>query len=84
MNETNFAYFIFHSLCRDNSKFIIESQKLDGTGRRVILQGRDNCHGIAYDWLGNNIYWATSNKIDAFGLTNTNNSKTLIYTGNAG
>lgn len=36
----------------------IERQKLDGTGRQVLLdKGLDSCQGIAIDWMGRNIYW---------------------------
>lgn len=69
---------------RDGTEFIIEAQKLDGSGRFVVLRGPDHCHGIAYDWIGNNMFWASSNKIVVFSLANTNISKTLIYTLNTG
>lgn len=63
---------------------MIESQSLDGSNRNLITQGRGHCHSISYDWVGNNIFWASSRKIEAFSLANPNITKTLIHTHNAG
>ncbi|XP_031616659.1 prolow-density lipoprotein receptor-related protein 1 isoform X3 [Contarinia nasturtii] len=65
-------------------EYIIESQNLDGTKRTVIQQGRGHCHSIAYDWVGNNIFWASTRKIDVFNLAHPNITKTLIHIVNAG
>lgn len=69
---------------RSNNQFVIESQKLDGSDRTVITQGRGHCHSISYDWVGNNIFWASSRKIEVFSLVDPNITKTLIHVHNAG
>lgn len=69
---------------RSANEFIIESQQLDGTNRKVILRGHDHCHAIAYDWIGNNMFWASSTKLEVFSLDDPTLTKTLVYTINAG
>lgn len=69
---------------RTNNEFLIESQKLDGTNRTLILKGQGHSHSLSYDWVGNNIFWATSRKIEVFSLAHPNITKTLIRTLNAG
>lgn len=73
-------YFIY----RTGNEFIIESQHLDGTNRTVIKRGHDHCHGIAYDWIGNNMFWVSSTKLEVFHLNDPTLTKTLVYTVNAG
>lgn len=75
--------FLLFSI-RSNHQFLIESQSLDGSNRSLITQGRGHCHSISYDWNGNNIYWASSRKIEVFSLANPNITKTLIHAHNAG
>lgn len=82
-----FCIFLLFSpqfLFRSTNEFSIESQKFDGTNRKVIMHDRDHCHGIAYDWIGNNIFWASSTKIEVFSVENPTLRKTLINTVNAG
>lgn len=74
-------YFGQNDMNTDN--FIIESQKIDGTGRKSLMSGSDNCDGIAYDWVGYNMYLATTNRISVFGLRN-NSMRTLIQTTDTG
>lgn len=69
---------------RSNNQFLIESQSLDGSNRQLITQGRGHCHSISYDWVGNNIFWASARKIEVFSLSNPNMTKTLIHAHNAG
>lgn len=69
---------------RSNNEFLIESQTIDGTSRTLIRQGRGHCHSISYDWVGHNIFWASSSKIEVFSISNPNVTKTLIHTLNAG
>lgn len=83
-NEHCNLYEISSALLRTNNEFIIESQNLDGTNRTLIQRGRGHCHSLAYDWVGNNIFCASSRKIDVFNLSNPNITKTLIRTLNAG
>ncbi|XP_053679237.1 low-density lipoprotein receptor-related protein 1 [Anopheles nili] len=47
---------------KDSPTFRIESQKLDGTDRQLILESPGSCDGISYDWLGNNIFWTDSDR----------------------
>lgn len=82
-----FCIFLFFStkfLFRSTNEFSIESQRFDGTNRKLIMHDRDHCHGIAYDWIGNNIFWASSTKIEVFSVANPTLRKTLINTVNAG
>uniref|UniRef100_A0A182SIS6 EGF-like domain-containing protein n=1 Tax=Anopheles maculatus TaxID=74869 RepID=A0A182SIS6_9DIPT len=53
--------FFSHSN-KDSPSFRIEAQKLDGTGRELILESPGSCDGISYDWLGNNIFWTDSDR----------------------
>lgn len=61
-------------------QFIIEAQKLDGTGRHVVLKGHGHCNAIAYDWNGRNMYWASMFDIEVFSMANVSISKELIHT----
>lgn len=57
----------------------IESQRLDGTNRRRIFTTKPvECNGIVYDWIGNNIFFATSLKINVISLNTVPVVKTLI------
>lgn len=60
------------------TNFTLESQRLDGTNRQILLQGQDNIHGLAYDWIGKNIYWASSNKLYALNTDNPTLQKSVI------
>lgn len=75
---------MFFFLLLYSGECVIEAQKLDGTGRFLVFHGQDLCHSIAFDWLGNNMFWVSSSKIEAFSLKNTSLVKTLIHTSNAG
>lgn len=60
------------------SNFSIESQRLDGSNRTVLFQGSGDFHGLAYDWIGKNIYWASATKLHIFNTNNATLQKTLI------
>ncbi|XP_049539126.1 low-density lipoprotein receptor-related protein 1B [Anopheles darlingi] len=55
---------------KDSPSFRIEQQRLDGTARELLLEAPGSCDGIAYDWLGDNIFWTDSdrNQISALKL----------------
>uniref|UniRef100_A0A336MF06 CSON015005 protein n=1 Tax=Culicoides sonorensis TaxID=179676 RepID=A0A336MF06_CULSO len=60
--------------------FNIESQTLDGDDRKVLVEGLKTISGLAYDWLGNNLFYTNSdaNTVSVIKLANTDIRKTLI------
>lgn len=70
--------FIFRGV--GGPHFIIEAQKLDGTGRHIVLKGHGHCNAIAYDWIGRNMFWASMFDIEVFSMANVSISKELIHT----
>lgn len=60
--------------------FRIESQRLDGFNRQLIIDKLIDVSSVAYDWMGHNIYWTNtvSNKITALSLFNTTMKKDII------
>lgn len=60
------------------SNFSIESKRLDGSNRTVLFQGTGDFYGLAYDWIGKNIFWASSSKLHVFNTDNATLEKTLI------
>lgn len=68
-------------LSRFTRELLIESQKLDGTQRKKIRTMKSiDCSGIAYDWMGNNIYIATTLKIEVISMNSMVVPKTLVET----
>lgn len=65
-------------------EFVVESQRIDGTERKIVAKSSDECQGIAYDWMGNNMFWASASTIKAISLTNSSIQKTLLHTKNTG
>ncbi|KAJ8282634.1 hypothetical protein COCON_G00051530 [Conger conger] len=50
--ETGHIYFA------DTTSFLIGRQKIDGSGREIVLKDDlDNVEGISVDWIANNLYW---------------------------
>ncbi|KAJ8247101.1 hypothetical protein GJAV_G00258730 [Gymnothorax javanicus] len=50
--ETGYIYFA------DTTSFLIGRQRIDGTGREIVLKDDlDNVEGISVDWIANNLYW---------------------------
>lgn len=64
--------------------FVVESQRIDGTDRKMVAKSSDECQGIAYDWMGNNMFWASASAIKAISLTNSSIQKTLLHSKNTG
>ncbi|KAL9703738.1 hypothetical protein quinque_007256 [Culex quinquefasciatus] len=56
--EDQLIYFAHHD--KTQSKFSIEMQKLDGTGRAKIWEAAGSCDGLAYDWVGHNLFYTNS------------------------
>ncbi|XP_055692338.1 low-density lipoprotein receptor-related protein 1 [Lutzomyia longipalpis] len=75
------VYFA-HKIKKSNT-FTVGSQKLDGTGRRVIATGLAACNGLAYDWMGGNIFHTDStwNLIGVLKVAEPPIQKTLITDG---
>jgi len=68
-------------LCLLGYRLTIERQKLDGTGREILLeQGLDSCQGLAIDWMGGNIYWTDEGRgaISVAQLANATKRRMLI------
>lgn len=74
----------FGQINMTTNEFDIESQKIDGTDRRIIVARMEHESSITYDWMGHNIYWASSHKIGVISLTNSSVQKTLLHTITAG
>ncbi|KAJ6647666.1 Prolow-density lipoprotein receptor-related protein 1, partial [Pseudolycoriella hygida] len=65
-------------------EYVVESQRIDGTDRKIVAKSSDECQGIAYDWIGNNMFWASASKIKAISLNNSSIQKTLLHSKNTG
>lgn len=74
----SFSEFIFRGV--GGPQYIIEAQKLDGSGRHVVLKGHGHCNAIAYDWIGQNMFWASMFDIKVFSMANVSCSRELIHT----
>ena len=76
-------YFIKNAfICRFSDDFLIESQRLNGTDRKLLIRVKEKCLSIAYDWTGNNIFCTFPTRIDVFSLNDTSIRKTLIHVPN--
>lgn len=60
--------------------FNIESQTLDGTDRRILVEGLKTISGLAYDWMANNLFYTNSdsNMVSVISLANTDYHKVLV------
>lgn len=72
------AYFSFY----DNAfkSFQIGVQNFDGTARENIKNNLESCNSIAFDWIGKNLYYTSSdrNTVNVLKLSNSSIFKTLI------
>lgn len=58
--EDQLIFFAHHD--KSQAKFSIENQKLDGTGREKLWEAEGSCDGLAYDWIGNNLFYTNSER----------------------
>ncbi|XP_055591150.1 low-density lipoprotein receptor-related protein 1 [Uranotaenia lowii] len=58
--EDQLIYFAHHD--KNLSKFYIESQKLDGTNRTKLWEAQGSCDGLAYDWVGDNLFYTNAER----------------------
>ncbi|GLH07806.1 LOW QUALITY PROTEIN: Putative vitellogenin receptor, partial [Gryllus bimaculatus] len=49
--------YIYYS---DSQRFVIGRQHIDGTEDEIVIKDVQNCHGLAVDWAGRNLYWTDS------------------------
>lgn len=63
---------------RKSDKFVVESQQLDGTGRKLVVTLPGHVERIAYDWVGHNIYWMGGGQISVTSLGNNTYQRTLL------
>lgn len=65
---------------KSGETFSIESQKFDGSGRQVLVNGLATVSGLAFDWMGYNLFYTNSdsNSVSVLKLGNTTVRKELV------
>lgn len=61
-------FCLFYS---ETGETTIECQGIDGTGRKIITHINRNVENIAYDWMGNNIFYSSNTDMAVLSLKNT-------------
>jgi hypothetical protein len=78
----NFYKNFFPSSKLTGSFYSVESQRIDGTDRKMLLSNINGISGLAYDWVSSNLYLSSyaSQTIAVYKLSDKNETmkKTII------
>lgn len=68
---------IFYSQTDFHDSHTVTSQRVNGTGKKVLYEAPQFIKDLAYDWLGENLYIVEITRVYVLSLRNTNHTKHL-------